>query len=159
MAYKTVLVHCNDKRRIARVGELLERGGADVDPAALAQRVQRAEQAGVLVRRGEDLVARPEGEPGEDAHDALARARGERDVGRVGAEALRVGRALTVAQREHPLHVRARPALDRRAGEHVGHGVQGAARQRAARAGVEIGVLVEHGELGSESGGIHGPGP
>ena len=41
---------------------------------------QRAEQPGVLVGRGEHLVARSEPQAGEHAHDAVARARGERDV-------------------------------------------------------------------------------
>ena len=50
----------------------------------------------------------------------------------------------------------ARAALDRRAREHVGDRVQRAARQRTARAGVEVRALLEHGELGTEGGGIHG---
>ena len=82
-------MRAGDEPRRARPtasASVLERGGADVDAARARAASQRAEQAGVLVGRGEDLVAGPEREPGEDAHDALAGARGQRDVGRVGAE-------------------------------------------------------------------------
>ena len=67
--------------RADRVGQLGEGGRADAHAAARAQRHQRAEQAGMLVGRGQDLVVRAELEPGEDAHEALARARRQRDVG------------------------------------------------------------------------------
>ena len=55
-------------------------------PAPRAQRDQRSEQAGVLVGRGQHLVAGPQLHPRQDAHDAVARARGQGDVGDIGPE-------------------------------------------------------------------------
>ena len=94
------------------VGEIGERHRADVDAAPIAQRDQRPEQAGVLVGRGQHLVAGAEVHPGQHADDAVARARGQRDVGDLGPEhrprrPRAGGRAARGASRRTPSRARA----------------------------------------------------
>src|SRR3954453_6332302 len=55
-------------------------------PPARGGRDQRADQAGVLLVGGDDLVARPEVHPREHLADALARRGGERQVMRLAPE-------------------------------------------------------------------------
>ena len=89
----------------------------------------------MLVRRGQHLVAGPELEAGQHAHDAVARAGRQRDVGRVGAEQARVRGALAGAQRRSALVdvvLRAPSAAPRSSISRVA--LHGRVRQRPARA-------------------------
>ena len=101
-------------------------------PRRVAQRGQRPEQAGVLVGRGEHLVAGPELQPGQHAHDAVARARRQGDVGHVGAEHARVRRALAVAQLDQRVDVLLRAPQPRRRGR-ASRGSRARTRAAAAR--------------------------
>ncbi len=68
----------------------LERHFADVHAAQLARGRQRAEQPGVLLVAGEDLIAASELQAADHLRHALGGAGGERDVGLLGAERERV---------------------------------------------------------------------
>jgi len=73
------------RRRAHRVGELVE--GHDADGrAALARGDERADQAGVLLVGGEDLVALGDAQGGEGAGHALAGRRRQRHVVLGGAQ-------------------------------------------------------------------------
>ena len=109
----------------------------------------------MLVGRGQDLVAGPEVQPRQHAHDAVARARRQRDVGDRGPEHPRVGRALAVAQLEERLDVLLRAPQRGAAVEHVKGRSHGCVRERPARAGVQVGAVLEDRELGTQGGGIH----
>ncbi len=109
----------------------------------------------MLVGRGQHLVAGPEVQPGQHAHDAVARARRQGDVGDLGAEHPRVGRALAVAQLEQRVDVLLRAPQRSAAIEDLEGRAHGRVRQRPARAGVQVGPVLEDRELGAQGGGIH----
>ena len=88
-----------------RLGDLRERRDAQRDPALVAGGRERSLQAGVLLVGGHDLVAGLQVERVEHAHDALARARRQRDVVGGGADQLRVGLAQARARVEHRAEV------------------------------------------------------
>ena len=109
----------------------------------------------MLVGRGEDLVAGPEVEPGQDAHDAVARARRQRDVGRRRRRApprrpRAGGRAARAASRRTPSRALRGAAVEHRQGRSHGR-----VRERPARAGVQVGAVLEDRELGAQGGGVH----
>jgi hypothetical protein len=143
------------RARPRRVGEPGERGGPDLDAAAGAQAGQRTQQPRMLVGRGEDLVAGAELEAGQHADDALARTRGQREVGRVGAQHAGVDPALALAQRARGVHVGGVPALAGGLLEQGVGGPDGGARQRPARPRVEVRGLGQDRELGAQRGGVH----
>ena len=70
------------RARADRVGELAERHFADLDAAQLARGAERAEQPGVLLVAGQDLIAGAELEPADHLRHAFARAGRQRDIGR-----------------------------------------------------------------------------
>jgi hypothetical protein len=109
--------------------------------------VQRTEQTEVLLARRHDLVVRAEVEPREDDVAAVRRRAGERHLRRVDADERGEPAAQLVAEAEHPREVRRTEpaALAVRAQLGV-HRVERRPRQRAERAGVEVGVPLEHGE-------------
>ena len=115
-----------------------------------AARVELAEQAEVLLVARDDLVLRAEPEPGDGDLAAACRGVGERDELRRGAEHRGEPAADPLPQLEHLLDVRlAAPALGQVALEPCPERVDGRLRERAVRAGVEVRVALEDGELGA----------
>jgi hypothetical protein len=110
--------------------------------------VERAQEAEVLRVRGDDLVLGSQAQPGEDDVAAFRRRRGQRDV--LGRHADRCGQpgAHALAKLEHGVDVRLPTAAELEVGELLGrHRLDGRTRERAHRARIQIGDLVEDGEL------------
>ena len=141
-------------RRAHGLGQRGERHQAHVRPA-VARRLQRPDQAGVLLVGGHDLVARAEVHPGHDGADPLAGGGGQRDVGDVAAQHPRVAGAQRVLQLEAPQEVRRGPALVELGLELLARRSHGGGGQRPVRARVEVGDRLEDGELGAQGGGVH----
>ena len=125
---------------------LVSRGDDDTRAA----RVERAEQAEVLLVGRHDLVARREAEPGDDDLAAARRRVGERDLLRRRADDLREAGAHLLAQPGELLDVRhPAAALLEIAREPRLRRLDRRARQRPVRAGVEVRLALEHRELGA----------
>ena len=140
-----------------RVGQVGERHLAHAYAAA-GGGGERAVEAGVLLVAGEDLVAAAEVERGEDAHDALARRGRQRDVGGRGGDALRVCGAQAVEQLVVVLEVRAAGTAVRDEPVELAAGrVDRHARNRAARARVQVREAVEDGKGGAQLIWSHAP--
>ena len=131
------------------VGELGERHRTH-GRAAVARGDQRAEQPWVLVVGGDDLVARADVHPGQDAAEPVARARRDRDVVLLGADQGRVARAQVVRERVPALEVRPQAALADRRVELPPRQLDGGAGDRPVRARVEVRDPFEDGELVTE---------
>ena len=109
--------------------------------------MNRPEQAEVLVGRRDDLVLRPEPEPGEDDVATVRRRGGERDLLRLGSD----DRGQRLSQLRSPLERPVEPGL---AGPPLGevaclfglHRIDRRSRERPERSRVQIGRSLEHRE-------------
>ncbi len=114
------------------------------DPDTRPRRVQRPEQPEVLLVRGHDLVVRAEPEPGEDDVAAVRGRRRQRDVVGGHADQRRQLAAHALAQRPRLRVVAGTCAPLREVDERLRHHrLRGLPRERAVRAGVEIGDALE----------------
>src|SRR4029077_2636440 len=115
---------------------------------ARSARVELAQQAEVLLVAGHDLVALAETEPGNDDLAAPSRGVGERDEFRRGSQDGGETRTSTLSLLEDPLDVcSATAALDQVELEACFDCLDVGPRQGSDRAGVEIRVALEDGEL------------
>jgi prevent-host-death family protein len=136
------------------VGDVPQGHGAHRRPA-LARVQQRAEQPGVLLIRGDHLVARAERHPGQHAPQAVRRRRRQRDLlgGRPDEARVRVAEILLQPHAGLEVLREAAPGLLR--GERLARSPRRGGGQRAVRAAVEIGDAFEHGELRPQGCRIH----
>ena len=115
------------------------------DDDAGAARMKRAQQAEVLGVRRHDLVLRRKLEPGEDDVAAVGGRARQRDLLDLDADEAGERAAHLEAQREHPLEVRRAEAAVLELGALLAlHGVECRPSQRPERAGIEIGLPLEH---------------
>ena len=128
-------------------GDVGERNLAHSHAAQLARGGQRAEQPGVLLVAGEDLIAAAQLEAADHLGHALGGAGGERDVGGVGAERGGVGAAQRGAELAAAFEVRRRATVAQLALELARRCLRGAAGQRPVGAGVQVREARKNGKL------------
>jgi hypothetical protein len=109
----------------------------------------------MLLVGGQHLVAGLQVQRGEHAHDALARARRQRDVAGRGAEQLGVGRAQAPARVAQGVEVGRATTLGARLVDHRADGRAGRGGNRSARPGVEVGRPLQDGKRGAQHGRLH----
>ena len=116
----------------------------------MARGDQRPQQPGVLGVRGQDLVARADVEPGEDRPEPEARPAGDRHVVALAVQQPRVAVAELVLQLvpAHEVLIHA-PLLELRVELDVGL-LDGGTGERAIRARVEVGDVLEYREFVTE---------
>ena len=126
---------------------LRPRHGADGHAAQLARGAERAEQPGVLLVAGEDLIARTQPQAVDYQREPLAGAGREREVLGRAAEQRGVGAAQRPAQLGAAFEVRERRPSRGLACQLLRGGLHGGGGQRAVGAGVQVGDASQHREL------------
>jgi hypothetical protein len=122
---------------------------------AFAHAGERPEQAGVLLLARQDLLARPPGQAVEHGGEPLGRAGRERDLAGRAAERPGVGRAQLLAGLFAGFEVLHRPPAVAGSFEHRRARPGRRGGQRAVRAGVQVGGVLEHREPGAQRVCIH----
>ncbi len=143
------------RARVHRFGQLAQRRFTYLHAVQLARGRERPQQARVLLVARQDLIATGELQPTDRLRDALGRARGQREVGRVTAEERGVGRPQRVCELGAAFEVGNRAALEQLALELGGGRPRGGRGQRPVGAGVQVGRALQHGKLGSQRGQAH----
>ncbi len=132
----------------------VKRRDPDVDTRAL-QSPERRQQTRVLLVGGEHLVAGAQVEAREDRVAPVGRRAGERDVGGVGMQNARVGRAQLVSGPAYGVEVvLAGPAPVELELDPLADRIGGGTGQRAFGPGVQVRLAFQDRKLGAELGGV-----